>query len=192
MAVLAAIVAIVAPTVVGRVESARLRAAEADARTLSEALLATQEDLGDFAIFRSGAGRTLDDASTYDILHGPGRVPGVAASVSGGKWDPLADGVLDDAEAGDDADALADQLVANEPGYPTDGRFSWRGPYVETPAADPWGNAYLVNAENLRPAQAEAAYVLSAGQNGLVETPFEMSRGGAVNPGGDDVIVRVR
>lgn len=192
MAVLAAIVAIVAPAVVGRVESARERAAEADAGAVADALLETQRDLGDFAIFRSGSDRTLDDASTYDILHGPGRVPGVAASVAGGKWDPLADGALDDAEGGDDADALADQLVANEPGYPTAGRFSWRGPYLETPGPDPWGNAYLVNAENLRPAQAEAAYVLSAGGNGLVETPFEMSRGGAVGAGGDDLLVRVR
>lgn len=45
--------------------------------------------------------------------------------------------------------------------------------------ADPWGNCYLSN----------ATWVLSAGPNGIVDTPFVST---APGPSGDDVAARVR
>lgn len=182
LGVLAALAAVLTPIVAGYLDDARVQRARADARTLADALLSVQRDLGDFPVFRDGSDRTLDDASTYDVLIGPGRVP----SLSGAGWSAAHDG-------GSDADGLSDQLVENAPGYPTEGRFAWRGPYTESPSADPWGSAYLVNARNLRPARDSAAYVLSAGPDGVVETAFSQDRtGGSVAPAGDDVLVRVR
>lgn len=193
LAIIAALIAILSPVATEYIADSRVTRAQNDVGTVGDALVAGFRDMGDFPVFRDGSNRSLTDAATYDILFGPGDVPGVAGSVSGGKWDPLADGVLDDAESGDDAGALSEQLVSNAPGYPTTGRFEWRGPYTEDLTQDPWGNAYVVNAENLRPDQGEAAYVLSAGANGLVETPFEIDREtGDVAPGGDDVLYRLR
>lgn len=184
LGVVAALAAILTPIVSGYLEDARLQRARSDAGTLADALLQAQRDLGDFPIFSDGSlsGRTLADSTTFDVLLGPGRVP----TLSGTGWSNAYD-------SGNDADQLADQLVTNAPGYPTDGRFAWRGPYMEDPTADPWGNAYLVNAENLRPAQDEAGYVLSAGPDGTVQTDFDQDRtGGGVAAAGDDVLVRVR
>lgn len=184
LAVVAALAAVLTPIVSGYLEDARLQRARSDAGTLADALLQAQRDLGDFPIFVDGSpsARTLDDPSTFDVLLGPGRVP----SFAGAGWSTAHDG-------GSDADQLADQLVSNAPGYPTQGRFAWRGPYVEEPSADPWGTAYLVNAENLRPAQGDAAFVLSAGPDGTVQTDFDLDRtGGNVAPAGDDVLVRIR
>jgi hypothetical protein len=52
--------------------------------------------------------------------------------------------------------------------------------------ADPWGNAYLVNIAALT--SAEAVWVLSAGPDGIVQTPF-LSRGA---PLGDDRAAPIR
>lgn len=184
LGVVAALAAILTPIVSGYLDDARVQRARSDARTLADALLEAQRDLGDFPVFRDGSlsVRALDDASTYDVLAGPGEVP----TLSGAGWSTAHDG-------GADTGSLAAQLVTNGPGYPTDGRFAWRGPYVEDPSADPWGRAYLVNAENLRPAQDDAAYVLSAGPDGVVQTDFDQDRtGGSVASAGDDIFVRVR
>lgn len=184
LGVVAALAAILTPIVSGYLEDARLQRARSDARSVADALLQAQRDLGDFPIFMDGSlsARDLDDASTFDVLIGPGRVP----SFAGAGWSNAYDG-------GSDADQLADQLVSNAPGYPTQGRFAWRGPYVEEPSSDPWGSAYVVNAENLRPAQQDAAFVLSAGPDGTVQTDFDLDRtGGSVAPAGDDLLVRIR
>lgn len=182
LGVVAALVAILTPMVTGHIEDARLQRAQGDARTVGDALLAAHKDLGDFPIFRDNSDRALADSSTYDVLHGPGDVPGLA----GAGWSAAYD-------SGNDADTFANQLIRNTPGYPTTGRFQWRGPYLDAPSPDPWGNAYLVNAENLRPAQPHAAYVLSAGPDGVVQTDFDLDRTGAdVLPAGDDILFRLR
>jgi hypothetical protein len=63
--------------------------------------------------------------------------------------------------------------------------------------ADPWGNCYVVNLA--APTSSEPAaltssdravlWVLSAGPNGIIETPFV---GVSETPGGDDVALRIR
>lgn len=190
LAIVAALVALLAPSATQYLEESEISRAQKEVGVIGDALTAGFRDLGDYTIFRDGSDRSLTDAATFDILFGPGTVPGVG---SGAGWGALSDGTLGSGESGDDAGALADQLIRNAPGYPTGGRFEWRGPYTEELVQDPWGNAYLVNAENLRPAQAEAAYVLSAGSDGVVDTDFEIDRENAdVVPGGDDILYRVR
>lgn len=51
--------------------------------------------------------------------------------------------------------------------------------------ADPWGNCYLVNIGAARDDERATLWILSAGPNGLVETPFASS---ADQPAGDDVV----
>jgi hypothetical protein len=98
------------------------------------------------------------------------------------------------------SDTLASQLAANGPpgmdappgnaGHPTR-----QPPEI---GADPWGNRYLVNVgvlSGVEPARSEARparaiWVLSAGANGIIETPFDQPAATAT-VGGDDVAVRV-
>ena len=61
---------------------------------------------------------------------------------------------------------------------------SWpAGARANLPSPDPWRNAYMVNV-----GAKGTVWVISAGPNGVVETPFE----GAASARGDDVAARVR
>lgn len=96
-------------------------------------------------------------------------------------------------EAGSQRVGLLDEhLITNAPGYATAENDSapawargWRGPYVNAGiSADPWGRRYAINVGS-RTARGAKLMVLSAGPNGIVETPF--ARAGFA-PGGDDII----
>ncbi len=100
------------------------------------------------------------------------------------------------------ADVLDYHLRVNGRGY-ADGDggpgTGWNGPYLtkEVPG-DPWGRAYLINTAYLRglpPSQVRCArcavFVLSAGPNGLIETPFEQPIANA-HVFGDDLAVRIQ
>jgi prepilin-type N-terminal cleavage/methylation domain-containing protein len=81
----------------------------------------------------------------------------------------------------------------------------WNGAYVQDIPADPWGRKYLVNLHfsfagtdhQFEPEAHEwnPLYVLSAGPNGLIETPVgehaKTAPGVEPQPGGDDVITVV-
>jgi len=56
-------------------------------------------------------------------------------------------------------------------------------------AADPWGNCYVVNVAALAAPARATLWLLSAGPNGIIETPFSSASG---VPGGDDVGMVVR
>lgn len=56
-------------------------------------------------------------------------------------------------------------------------------------AADPWGNCYLVNLAALTAGGPARLWVLSAGPNGIIDTPFVTS---SETPVGDDVGITVR
>jgi type II secretory pathway pseudopilin PulG len=71
--------------------------------------------------------------------------------------------------------------------------FAWRGTYLPGPiGADPWGNRYAVNVEFLAKAlgagpsgNVNDVFVVSAGQNGALETRFDTD---GVSAGSDDVV----
>ncbi len=90
---------------------------------------------------------------------------------------------------------LVDQLMTNVPAYPTTANlakpFKWKGPYISL-QSDPWGNRYLVNIINAKSGSADACFVLSAGPDGRVDTPFNISETSQVAPSGDDIIARIR
>jgi general secretion pathway protein G len=46
---------------------------------------------------------------------------------------------------------------------------NWKGPYMAPVTADPWGNAYVVNADSFSISGAPV-WIISAGPNGLIDT----------------------
>jgi hypothetical protein len=79
-------------------------------------------------------------------LYGPGEIP-PSSFGQGSEARPLEDVLLSDAMGGD----------------------AWGGPYVAGLRSDPWGHAYLVNAEGwVLPGQH--AMIVSAGPDGIVQT----------------------
>lgn len=105
---------------------------------------------------------------------------------------------------GSRADLLASHLTANDRGYrprSTLGALGWSGPYLGAGIGrDPWGHAYLVNVYYLdaRSVVQEpdgtplgAVFALSAGPNGVIETPYFQPREAAAVYG-DDIAFRLQ
>jgi len=102
------------------------------------------------------------------------------------------------------AGSLADHLWTNRHGYRLrrPGEYAgWNGPYVSADLkGDPWGNQFMVNTRFLdggsTPADGQgrmrgAVFVVSAGYNGVIETPYEQPITDA-RAYGDDIVVRIQ
>lgn len=97
-------------------------------------------------------------------------------------------------------DTLENHLITNTPGgtasklYKITGKTAWKGPYLPSVPSDPWGRPFLVNIKNMDPAASppKAAWVISAGSNGTLETAFDQNAGAVIILGGDDIIARIK
>jgi hypothetical protein len=102
------------------------------------------------------------------------------------------------------AGALDDHLMNNRRGYRfrRSGEYGgWNGPYVSAEIkGDPWGRQFLINSQWLdggsSAADAQgrirrAVFVVSAGADGVVDTPFEQSIVDA-RAYGDDIVIRIQ
>jgi type II secretory pathway pseudopilin PulG len=101
-------------------------------------------------------------------------------------------------------DSLDAHLRSNERGYRyrRPGEYGgWNGPYVSAEVkGDPWGNQYVINtrwldggstAADSQGRPRRAVFVVSAGNNGIIETPFEQSIVDA-KAYGDDIVIRIQ
>lgn len=167
-----------APAVTGLLADAMLAKARNDVRVIAVATMRFVDDV------KAGRG-TRGTWTAYDLLVTQGAVPAVGAG-GGDAWA---------VDAGPQVGWLDDHLMTNQPAYeragagPSLGRPGWRGPYLETRAgADPWGHRYAVNVGMLRQSRGSDTIVLSAGPNGLIETPFDVD---GIVAGGDDILAVV-
>jgi hypothetical protein len=86
-------------------------------------------------------------------------------------------------------------MLSNTPkggAYPAVGEVSWKGPYQNVFAADPWGNAYLVNIVDMSATPSEAVWVISAGPNGAMDTDADQVLTAPPVIGGDDIGFRIQ
>ena len=174
LAVVGILAAIMTPMITRYIDDAREARAKNDALIIGSGILALIKD----------AGRMPGDyaASGVKRLIGPG-------DQATGSGDAAAWGT-------GTTESLDDHLLANNPGggtdYKTSGEFRWRGPYLESIKEDPWGNAYVVNAEYLKKTdKTNAVYVLSAGPDGVFQTVYTQSIEGP-ELGGDDIGYRIK
>lgn len=190
MMVIAILAAILIPVVSRYVDDARVAKAQADVKAIAEAIAVFEKDVGRYPLYTSAA--TLNDAAANVVrLEGPG------AAVSGpSPWT----GATADANCVATAppctsDTFDNQLVANTPGYPTSANpgkpFKWKGPYAAV-TEDPWGRRYLVNMIKAVSASSSACFVISAGPDGQIQTPFVNPQNASLSPSGDDIIYRIR
>jgi hypothetical protein len=94
--------------------------------------------------------------------------------------------------------------MSNAPSYTlknATAQFGWNGPYLSsTIGADPWNNRYAVNVglidttagtQTSAGMTKSAVWVISAGPNGQLETPYAQPLTGAV-VAADDIAVRIQ
>ena len=147
--VVAAIIAILAgilvPIIFKEIDEARITRAAADVRSISTAMFIFKKDTAQWPYLS-------DDCSTVTtLLAGDGNPP------SG-----------DIAALGYDTSVTKSfnyYLQSNNGCYP-----NWKGPYMAGVTADPWGRKNYVNAKQF-PLPTEPVWIISAGPNGILETP---------------------
>ncbi|MBI2188001.1 MAG: type II secretion system protein GspG [Acidobacteria bacterium] len=157
---LLALTAAAGPAVNEYVEEARLVRAQHDVRVIAVVLTRLFNDIA--------AERNNDTGwSSYDLLVGAGAAPATGGTDTERWAMAVGDGSVS---------LLDDHLVTNAAGYTRRGPgelFGWRGTYLqERVKPDPWGNRYAVSVQAMN-TSGSYTVVLSAGPNGVVESPFD-------------------
>jgi hypothetical protein len=191
LVILAAVVALalmLVPSLGERPETRRIDRARADCISIGAAILRFQADTGLAPKWRAAADAVTAGSAGVTVLSGPGRLPRERVA---GEWTMVP------------ADEISRQLGLNIPGYAVMASGvsrGWNGPYLAPSdlGPDPWNNRYFVNVGwlelaggNTRREGLKAVWVLSAGPNGVIETPLVQDADRA-GPGGDDVVYRIQ
>ncbi|MEI6669923.1 MAG: hypothetical protein WCP29_17375 [Acidobacteriota bacterium] len=199
------------PVMGDSIANARVVVARNDATQIATAIVNFQRDLGPLVLRRAAPSSSSDRTVAIDVLISNGPLPGLAAAVPAaspaGAGLPARPGrigrqALEPWTTLFSADVLAAHLRFNGRAYPAAASGTvtgWNGPYLGRDiTSDPWGHAYLVNTALLRDNDgmmgvrfANAVFVLSAGPNGVIETPFVQPIQTA-HAFGDDLIVRIQ
>jgi type II secretory pathway pseudopilin PulG len=189
--VMAILTGILVPIVTQYVEDTRIARAASDVKAIAEAIGRFERDLGRYPMFSTYSGGFLPN-STADVVRLEG--PGLAPTASDATW-TSATPTDTDCASGCTFDLFADQFVSNAPAYPqttSSARpFKWKGPYLEVDE-DPWGRKYLANIINAKSDSPNAAFVISAGPDGVVQTGFNPLVGVELTPLGDDILFRIK
>ncbi len=164
VAILAILAGVLAPMIFRQIDDAKLSRAEADAKSISSAILVFRKDVG---VWPNLSGAACLPATT--LLKGQGNLPQGLAAMG-----------FTTAPALFFKDVL---MTDNESCY---NATMYKGPYLPEVTADPWGNAYVLAADNFD-LDGRAAFVFSAGPNGTIDTPIF-----SVSPLGDDIGIRVK
>jgi general secretion pathway protein G len=164
VAVIMILAGIATPSIVKNIRHSRVAGARSDTKEIASALASFYKDTGHWP--------TTDGTDTVTFLQtDSGVMPATDTGVTG--WSGA-------------ADTFADQLINNVPAYGTSGEFAWRGPYQTEFGNDPWGKAFVCNVGNLSAGSTTPVYVLSAGPDGVLQTP----EGGLLT--GDDIGFRLQ
>ncbi len=190
LAVIVTLALVLTPSITNFINDSRIARTKTDTATLAAAITQFYKDTGFWPQWTTAnnGGPGLA-ANKVDLLVSDGNVPLVA---SPNLWTTGS------------TDGIADQLVGNTPAYAMRTATSgsgWNGPYLSnTLGADAWNNRYTINiglidttlgTQTPAGATKSAVWVISAGANGQMETPYAQPMTTAA-PAGDDVAVRVQ
>ena len=179
LAIIAVLAAILTPIVTSYLDQARLARAQADAKTLADAIKLCQRDTGrwpvyaspgDFGLNTIAGGRTLIGGSSGSNPADPQGTWNIASAVA--------------------SSSLETYLNGNFTGLSTTNAFpkaGFRGPYIASLDSDPWGNKYILTASNLA-GTANHAFVISAGPDGILQTAPNQAATQQFAVGSDDIV----
>lgn len=163
VAILAILAGILVPMIFSQIDEARIARAEADAKSISSAMLTFRKDTG---VWPNLSGASCTAATT--LLYGAGAEP---ASLAAAGFNLTSKIKYMDVLMRDSQECYDTAL--------------YKGPYLPQVEADPWGNHYFLAANNF--SNNNAVFILSAGPNGTVDTPsFSTSLMG------DDIGLRIK
>ena len=175
VAVIAILAAVLTPYITKYIDDSKVAKARNEVQVIAAAVTNAYKDLGRWP---NRTNATTDYGGLYT-----GTVAPPTALLAIASWQNLTTW-----------DTLNNHLVINNRGYPaptTAGDTKWMGPYATTLPLDPWGRPYVINALNFTSTTSPPTpvWVLSAGPNGLIDTPIAT---GTTAPLNDDIGFRVR
>ncbi len=185
LAVIAVLTGAAAPSVSRTLAQGRLARAQTDVQAIRTAI---HNVLTEHTLFVPFTSTGAFDGDAIEVLVSDGDIPFTAVGAT--NWD---DPVTCCAGAVDVA--FLEAHLVNNAGLGAAGAYSvaaggWRGAYINAPVdPDPWGNRYAVNAEYLKSTTMNDVFVLSAGPDEDIDTPFTFN---GARPGDDDIIAIVR
>lgn len=214
--VLGLLTSVLSPSIGDYVNDAKSVKVKEDCEAIGATIARLARDVG--PCFKLTGTSPCTKANRVDILHSDGPdvqavdLEAAAAPYSGGG---LSSGSFNwDADNGSNGDSMERQFVSNGPAYapvtlqssgPQFG-LGWRGAYMSSGVgSDPWGKRYLANTAFLGVAAdatgdsdgsinggwSRDVICLSAGTNGLFQTPIGGSATFATLRGGDDYVTVV-
>ncbi len=216
VAVTSTLAAVAMPSVMGKIQEGRVAKATQDVHVIRTAILSFLKDTAVPPFYPSGTVLlaspvlvSVDDIVAFRYIGTlDGNVPTVNTGlivVGAGGW-----GSITVSSIPGTGKTIDEQLISNSVLYSIAPPNAWNGPYLPSITKDPWGNKYLVTtkwlAEDDNPTltlrKERAAFVISAGPNGVIDTEFEQviktfvgtSLGVpiAFKVGGDDIISRIK
>jgi prepilin-type N-terminal cleavage/methylation domain-containing protein len=190
LAIIAVIAAFLTPMLFDYLKESKISRAKVDVKNIAASIANFNRDLQVYPVYKT---TTAKGDATVLVLHtGEGNQAGqdgvtgwtTAEDTSGGTIQVLDKALLDGKLA--DGSTLYSTVV-KKPG-------EWKGPYMTDFKADSWGNKYYVSAEGMQPGSTKAAFVLSAGPNGKIETTLQQEAAGVTvfAVGGDDIVYRIK
>lgn len=167
--VVAAIIAILAgilvPMIFSQIDESKKTKALADCKSIQTTILAFRKDTG------AWPNRTTPTTADRTLLYGAGTLAADA---------DLAAKLFDTTSR----DMYINYLKTDDSAsYGT----TWKGPYLTSVEADPWGNAYITNAKNFDANPAVPVWIISAGPDGKLDTPANSE-----TPVNDDIGIRIK
>lgn len=190
LGVIVTLALVLTPAIGNYLSDARTSRTRNDVKTIASALIQFNRDTGLYPMWAAAAsGGAGTAANKVDLLISNGNIPSAPQSTL---W-----------TTGTSA-TLIGSLISNTPGYTArtaSSNFGWNGPYLSSAIeGDPWNNRYAVNVGlidstsgglTMAGTPKSAVWVLSAGQNGTLETGYgQPATTGAL--AGDDIGFRIQ
>ena len=187
IAVTAVLAAVLLPVIKGKIEQAKKSRTLKDTQMLAASIQQLYLDTGYWPL----NDHDPEDSPNIAILvTKAGTTPNYSGSAV---WTGSAgESILPTASLGG-VDAFSNHLVINAADY--DGK-DWKGAYLSEVKSDPWGHKCLCNIgfitkKDNQGVLTNAIYVISAGPNGVIETPADQPLKTATIAG-DDIAYRIR
>jgi general secretion pathway protein G len=184
LAIIAVLAGILTPMVTSYLDQSRASRAQADLKTLADAIKLYQRDTGQWPVYASSTDypSTIGGGGGHALIGGSsGTPPGETATWNVGT--ALA------------SSSLESYLNGNFTGVSTSNAFpkkGFRGPYLGSNLdSDPWGSKYLLTASNLA-GSSYHAFVISAGPDGKLDTTLNQNATDQFSTGNDDIVAVIK
>jgi prepilin-type N-terminal cleavage/methylation domain-containing protein len=183
LAIIAILAAILTPMVTNYLEQARVARAQADVRTIADAVKLYHRDTGRYPVYDSAAAYGTDTVSKAVFATSSGNT--ATDATGGSSWQ------LGSAVATTSLELYLNNNYSGVVGssFP---KTSFNGPYIATIDSDPWANKYYLTAGNLSKGSTNHAFVISAGPDGTLQTSRDVATSANLSAGGDDIIAIIK